>query len=140
MFYNHKRESFEYFSDFTIPYRYLETVARKYVITYFCKDIFIVMETELNEARVKHEEIILEKKLEQQIQKLNQKEKKPLFVKLKSYNSNKTKNTSQNLILKENSNRYTYKGKFANYNILKKIDRKMVDKKYAVSYREFKNL
>ena len=34
MFYNHTRTSFEYYSDSTIPYRYLETVARKYVVTY----------------------------------------------------------------------------------------------------------
>jgi len=34
MFYNHEKLAFEYYSDSTIPYRYLETVSRKYVLTY----------------------------------------------------------------------------------------------------------
>jgi len=37
MFYNSR---FEFYADKTIPYRFLETVARKYVITFKCKDIY----------------------------------------------------------------------------------------------------
>ena len=43
MYYNVNRESFEYFSDSTIPYRFLEVVARKYVITFQCRFIYVMM-------------------------------------------------------------------------------------------------
>jgi len=39
MFYNKSR--FEFYADKTIPYRFLETVARKYVCMFKCKDIYI---------------------------------------------------------------------------------------------------
>ena len=40
MCFNNKKGSFEYYSDNTIPYRFLETVARKYVITFHCKKLY----------------------------------------------------------------------------------------------------
>ena len=46
MRYNNDKKSFEYFSNNSIPYRYLEPLARKYVITYWCKPIFVSMEDE----------------------------------------------------------------------------------------------
>ena len=49
MYWNNARESFEYYSDNTIPYRYLETVGRKYVKTFNCKQIYVDMSFELNE-------------------------------------------------------------------------------------------
>jgi hypothetical protein len=48
------------------------------------------------------------------------------------------KKTDENVVLKENSNRYTCKGRLANYNILKKIDRKNIIKKFAMSFSDFK--
>ena len=47
MFYNNKKETFEYYSDSTIPYRVLEVVCRKYVLTYNCRFLYIDMEQEL---------------------------------------------------------------------------------------------
>ena len=47
MCYNHEKESFEYYSDKTMPYRYLEPVARKYVCIFLCKDLYVDMEEEL---------------------------------------------------------------------------------------------
>ena len=44
------------------------------------------------------------------------------------------------VLLKENSNRYTCIGRVANFSILKKIDRKNVDKKYAMTFADFKKL
>ena len=55
-------------------------------------------------------------------------------------NNNNTKNTDENVILKENANRYTCEGRLANFSILKKPDRKVVDKKYAMSFADFKKL
>ena len=45
-----------------------------------------------------------------------------------------------NMLLKENANRYTWEGRLANMNLLKKVDRKVVDKKYAMSFADFKKL
>lgn len=42
MKYNNERQSFEYYSDKDIPYKYLETVARKFVKTFFCYEYYII--------------------------------------------------------------------------------------------------
>ena len=47
LFWNNKRGTFEYYSDNTIPYRYLEPVGRKYVKMFNCRHIFVDMEEEL---------------------------------------------------------------------------------------------
>tara|TARA_B100000029_G_scaffold258267_1_gene254954 strand:- start:207 stop:764 length:558 start_codon:yes stop_codon:yes gene_type:complete len=46
MRYNHKQESFNYWSNNTIKYKHLDTVARKYVIMYQCKNAYIPKEEE----------------------------------------------------------------------------------------------
>jgi len=40
MFYNDKTTCFDFYADKTIPFRFLETVARKYVVTFKCKNIY----------------------------------------------------------------------------------------------------
>jgi hypothetical protein len=166
MYYNIKRESFTYFSDSTIPYRFLEVVARKYVLTFRCTDLYIIMEEELKKYEKKLEE--LEKQAEEE-KNLNTNDssstkvaKKNVFAKFKTYNKeagtgrvNKapppknsipqskkldSSDNSEKVILKENANRYTYEGRFSNFNPLKKIDRKQIDKKYAMSFAEFKKM
>jgi hypothetical protein len=180
MFYDNSKESFVYYSDHIIPYRYLETISRKYVIIFDCKKIYINMEEELK----KYEENL--KKLQslkfQSLEKVDvnassvegqmpvdcssscvkkmEVEKKSVFAKLKKYNNTNLKaatipaikgsnipNTSNNLkkedkeyILKENANRYSYGGKLANYDILKKIDKKVLDKTYAMTFAVFKKM
>ena len=55
--------------------------------------------------------------------------------------NNKSKYTPlAKIILKENANRYTSEGKIANMPFLKKIDRKIVDKNYTMSFSEYKQL
>ena len=41
MFYNSDKTRFEFYADKTIPYRFLETAARKYVITFKCKNVYV---------------------------------------------------------------------------------------------------
>jgi hypothetical protein len=43
-------------------------------------------------------------------------------------------NQSEKQLLKENANRYTWEGRLTNFCPLKKIDRKIVDKKYSKEY------
>ena len=157
MFYDSSRSSFIFYSDSTIPYRYLETVGRKYVITNNCKELFVDMEEEINNMERKEQEQDKEPKDKEP------KDKEPnknVFAKLKKYNTDSmktvvatgsakngpltrsaVKNTKQqdNKIVKENANRYSYEGKLINFSFLKKVDRKVVDKTYNMSFAEFKN-
>jgi hypothetical protein len=178
MLYNNKRGSFEFYSDNTIPYRYLEPVSRKYVKTFGCRPIYCDMEEELKNYEKKLEETEREKEEKQELEKrileekriLDEKNmtvsvvaepKKNVFAKFKSYNkeagtghvniaappknsipNNKVteKSSDEKVLLKENANRYSYEGKLSNFNFLKKVDRKVVDKKYAMTFADFKRL
>lgn len=160
MIYDLSRNTFKYYSDNTIPYRYLETVARKYVKLFNCRPIFIDMEEELKLFEDKLLEDKLNKEKEPSLQKqLRQENKKQIFTKFKNYNKEgcngkvniapPPRNSIPNqkieeihkdkvVLLKEKANMYTYDGKISNYSFLKKTDRKVVDKKYAMSFTEFK--
>jgi uncharacterized protein (UPF0335 family) len=87
-------------------------------------------------------------------------QKKSVFAKFKSYNKDSAatkamvappKNSIPNkqltseqenekILLKDKANRYTYEGKLSHLNILKKVERKVVDKKYALSFADFKKI
>ena len=171
MRYNNKKQSFEYFSNSTIPYRYLETVGRKYVMNYWCKPLFIDLEEELNKAKNKVEE---EKNINtntsnnttnnntsskphvpsgpNRIKKYTSEVKPtknrvqsdftlPSHVKANLPDVNNTGSQEQEKqVLKETSNRYTWEGRIANLSLLKKVDKKLVDKKLALSFADFKML
>jgi hypothetical protein len=99
MRYNNSKGSFEYFSNNTIPYRYLEPVGRKYVMTYWCKPIFVDTEEELKRSEIKYNED-LKKKEEKEKEEKEEEEKrkssnnpKMVLAKMKSYNKD-TKNTT----------------------------------------------
>jgi hypothetical protein len=148
MFWDNNRSSFIYYSDTSIPYRYLEVVARKYVIMNNCREIYFIMEEQLKP--LKKEEIV------------EKKEEKNVFAKLKSYNQSSildTKNiapkkqnqnsqlpriqinqkeTDKNdILLKENANRYSYEGKLINFSFLQKPKKNMKEK---ISFSEFKKI
>jgi hypothetical protein len=169
MHYDNKREAFVYYSDSVMPYRYLEVVARKYVITFHCKRVFIDMEDEINKAKAKIEEQKNAKKQEEEDQAKQQAEnqelelkeepkKKNVFANFKTYNKNTTKDSSnkpttgnstatnsdnkktEDLILKENSNHYTCDGRYSNFLVLKKVDKTLVDKRLKMSFADFKKM
>jgi len=173
MIYDKSKETFKYYSDCTIPYRYLEVVGRKYVKLFSCRPIFVDMDEELRLFEEKWEK-------EQELKKLKEEEekkkgdlltaqsnssntdtkKKNVFAKFKSYNKdaggkismaappknnipNKQINDikeNEKILLKERANRYTYEGKFANFNFLQKIERKVFNKRLGLSFADFKKL
>ena len=161
MYYNNKRGSFEFYSDNTIPYRYLETVSRKYVKTFNCRYLYVDMDNQLNESdRLRKEQndkkcLALENVTV--VQETNK--KKDVFAKFKGYNKesgtgrvntavapkNSVPNNVKKMLaeddairLKMNANRYTCEGKVSNFNFLKVPNRKVVDKKFAMSFADFK--
>ena len=170
MRYNNSKKSFEYYSNNTIPYRYLDTVGRKFVVTYFCKPLFVDIEEELKKALQKKtdekdKKALDKKELDKKAINENAINKKDVFAKMKSYNNSSNTNemskmdkrnvlppqfkanlpnvnivNSDEMLLKEHANRYTWEGRLANMNLLKKIDRKVVDKTYTMSFADFKRL
>uniref|UniRef100_A0A6C0IVZ0 Uncharacterized protein n=1 Tax=viral metagenome TaxID=1070528 RepID=A0A6C0IVZ0_9ZZZZ len=177
MRYNFEKESFEYFSNNSIPYRYLEPIGRRYVMTFCCKPLFVDLEDELKRAEVKFDED--KKKEDERLEEEKQKKvmqsisgintNRSIVAKLKSYNnsSNNASNnptfvpknrgtyalppqikanlpdvnggsTSDKRLLKENANRYTWEGRFQDFCPIKKIDKKVVDKKLNMSWAEYK--
>jgi hypothetical protein len=164
MIYDIKKGSFKYYSDHTIPYRYLEVVGRKYVKLFNCRPLYVDMEEELKISEEKWEKERKEEEKKEEEKKEKEKkneifqEKKSVFAKFKSYNKEGTsgrvnvgvppKNSisiikeqqKDKILLKEKANRYTYEGKMVNFNFLKKIDRKLVDKKYGISFADFKKI
>ena len=96
MRYNNSKGSFEYFSNNTIPYRYLEPVGRKYVMTYWCKPIFVDTEEELKRSEIKYNEDLKkkeEKEKEEEEKRISSNNPKMVLAKMKSYNKD-TKNAT----------------------------------------------
>ena len=172
MTYNVVRGSFQFYSDNTIPYRYLETVSRKFVKFFDCRPIYYDMEEELKNYEIKLDEKELEKEKERKAREDELKNgkadgqllvqpKKNVFAKFKSYNKESgtghvnmaappknsmpskavtENNPNTKILLKENANRYTYEGKLSNFNMLKKVDKKLVDKKLELYFSDFKKM
>lgn len=169
MRYNNDKKSFEYFSNNSIPYRYLETAGRKYVMTYWCKPIFVDIENELKKAEERYEEE--KKRKEDEDKKLEEERKnnpRKILAQLKNYNKEtkdvtmrpmKNRNNKnavlppqikanlhdvnkpvEKQLLKEHTNRYTWEGRLTNFCPLKKIDRKILDKKLSMTYADFKKM
>jgi hypothetical protein len=171
MRYNNDKKSFEYFSNNTIPYRYLEAVGRKYVMTYWCKPIFVDIDEELKKAEERYDEEI-KRKEEEEKKKAEERKTNPkkILAQLKNYNK-ETKDQTMRLIknrtnknstlppqiqsnlhlpdvnkssnkqlLKEKANRYTWEGRLTNFCPLKKIDKKILNSKLAMTYADFKKI
>jgi hypothetical protein len=98
MRYNNYKQSFEYFSNNSIPYRYLEPVGRKYVTTFFCKPIFINLEEELKKADEKWESEYKkhEDYKKQELDNPSKSKQKNQLVKLKNYNNDSFKQPMSN--------------------------------------------
>ena len=108
MKYNPDIERFEYWSDKSIKYKYLETVARKYVIIFDCKDKYINMFKQLLEAMEKTKEEKNDKK----------EDETNVFANLKNYK--KKDDEDDKKIVNQKANIYKHMGKLNEYSIKKK--------------------
>jgi len=129
MQYNHKKESFLYYSDNVIPFRYLEPIGRKYVIVFKCKQLFIDMKEELEKSKTQNN-------ISKQPAKPTK--TKDILSKLKSNNTLKPLQSQINT--KIQINRYTSMGRFSNFNFLKRVDKTIIDKNYSISFSDFKKM
>jgi len=125
MYYSSKLGSFVYHSNTKeIPYKYLETVARKYVIEYNCKKLYIDIRKEYEKGLNKYNEI---KEKEEKaakdakdgvVDETKENKKKQIFANFKTYNRKGEVHNKQKdkiYILKEHANRYSYRGKIEEY-------------------------
>ena len=172
MIYDKEMNKFKYYSDASMPYRYLEVVGRKYVKLFNCRPIFIDMEEELRlfeEKWEKEQEVKKKKEEEEKLkaeeatdsqQQVTETKKKNVFAKFKSYNKDAgckismapppknnipsklvTENKeNEKILLKERANCYTYDGKISNFNFLKKVEKKVFNKKLGISFADFKKM
>jgi len=128
MRYNSDTEAFEYWSDKSVNYKYLETVSRKYVNAFGCGSLYIDRMKLLKNKVTKIEEEIkenLNKQKEQDEEKKSNnsdesnKKDDDVFANLKNYKTSKnekmkTKLTKNDFVC-DKANKYIKKGKFMDY-------------------------
>ena len=121
MHYDTKLESFVYYcDDKSIPYKYLETVARKYCLDNDCIAIFVNMYDELKKGIERQKEAKIKKckddaNKDSDREKDNQRVNNDVFASFKQYNKTNPKELikQRKYITKENANRYSYRGNIA---------------------------
>ena len=132
MYFDYDKRAFQYYSDFSVPYKYLECVSKKYCIVNKNK-IYrdIKMEVDVNEfSIVRNSSASLQNKSKS-------------FAKLKGYNNSNPSNpsikggrsTKQSdlKIIQKDIVRYTHLGKICNFSFVKNT----VPKFKHVSYKDF---
>ena len=145
MYYDYCSESFIYYcKSKDIPYAYLETVSRKYVVTYDCKSLYIDIRKEIEKGINRVKEVIA-KKEDENLKKIEEERKKnSIYASFKSYNRKSQVNAEQKdkiYVLKEKCNRFSYKGKFEDYNennLHENNDNNEESQSLKMSYSEFK--
>lgn len=129
MKYNIDEEGFEYWcNNKNIKFKYLETVARKYVSTYLCKGIYkdrnVEEESEDREQENNKEEI-------------KEEEVEDVFVKPKK---STIKNNNKRIVCNIISNKYIYKGDVNDLNIFKQKIEKEDEKRQKLSFSDYKRI
>jgi hypothetical protein len=137
MYYSSKLGTFVYHSKTKeIPYNYLETVARKYVIEYKCKKLYIDIRKEYEKGLNKYKEIkAKEEKIAADggVDETKENKKKQIFANFKTYNRKGEVHSKQKdkiYILKEHANRYSYRGRIEEYSEAKVescLDKKVLE-------------
>lgn len=118
MYYDVDKEAFVYYSDNIMPFRYLETISRKYVCVFNCKELYIERHEVTTEP--KKEEIKPMKTKDLIQQKKNVSKPKPPTIEVKM-------------------NKYSNSGRFSNFSMLQKVERHVTDKKRLLKFSDFKS-
>ena len=152
MRYNNRGSKFEYYSTHTIPYAMLESIAKKYVLTFLCKPVFIdakyiskekvkmpvittkrsLKEMEIYKAAPKNREM-RETIVPQNIIKANVNANANEYI-----NPNENINVKLNKYVKTEVNVFTWVDRLSNFNPLQKVNIKKTFKTYNMSYADYK--
>ena len=128
MYYDKKKESFLYYSDNVVPFRYLEPVGRRYVIMFQCKDLFQDKDTQNKDE----EETTT-----------TPTQDKPMKTKdiLNGIRNPQTLPPKKKVtLIEKKTNRYTCMGRYSNFKIIKTVDKTTVDKNYSMTFSDFKKM
>jgi hypothetical protein len=128
MYFDYEKRAFQYYSDFSIPYKYLECVSKKFCIVNKNK-IYreIKMDVDVNDFSI----------IRNSSSSLQNKSKS--FAKLKGYNNsnpsikNDTAKQRELKIIQKDIVRYTHLGKLCNFSFIKNT----IPKFKPVSYKDF---
>lgn len=134
MCYDSDKESFVYYSDNVVPYRFLEALSRKYVVTFSCKSLYVNMEEQLDDATPQVAEtttIVKPKKTKDIIASLKNPPKPQPQQQQQQQPSKK---------VKIRANRYSSMGRFSNFKIIKPVEKKLVVENYTMTFSDFKKL
>lgn len=170
MRYDKKRESFIYYSDHVVPFRFLEVVSRKYALTFHCKSLVIDSEKEIDRLKQEEAEKKMEKKREEEERQNmekegntrncnketslavpNEKVKKNVFAKFKTYNKPSSgpapANPKQQTNMKEKpdglvveTNRYSKDGPFSSFFLLQKTKKNNLRENATLTFAQFKKM
>ncbi len=147
MFYDDSTESFWWFADTKdVPYKYLETVCRRYVTAYDCVPLYKGTVEEIKRI-VEEKKIQKEEAEKAKEQKDNQEDgvDEAVFANLKSYNKRTGDAPDDNgAIILENTNRYSYRGKLEDWEEMQKVrERTHIpgdDDKTSLDFSSFKKI
>lgn len=118
MLYNKEYSGFNYYNDrgANIPYKMLATVARKYVTTFNCKNLYINLVNELEKSKQVLEEV------ERRIKDPTEKEmEESVFASLKKVKEKGLSNTKKaQYLIKGNFIKFKYMGKISDVEVFKK--------------------
>lgn len=141
-----ERSKFIYYSNSkTIPYKYLDAVARKFVCAHKCPNIYVFIKDELMKAmkRIEEEKMREEEQKNKGTEDTNCSNKKEdsVFASFKNYKTSKS-STSSSVKRKHilvTKNKYKYFGTIDDYNLslLPKEEKKEVK---PISFSEFKEM
>ena len=141
--YDKDNTAFLYYSDSKdIPYKYLEAIARRYVVYYDCKKLLIDTATEYAKAidLCKKEE---EEEEEEEAKKIVQdtvEKSTSVFATFKKYTKESlTKTTVKKIPLMDETNRYIYKGTMIDFDKLLNT-RSVIEEFEQLDYSTFKKL
>ena len=157
MCYDKEEEAFHYWCDKEVNYEYINTVVRKYVTIFQCKNIYIDRSEEMNKyndeiKRRKEEKEMKENDKESNKEKEEEKEEEDdsPFVKFKS-RTNKEKEkieekeedekwwlNEKSKIIIQKMNKIKYKGKISNLAIINKP--KVKEESKPLTFADFRNL
>lgn len=158
MRYDKDNNGFDYWcNDNQIEYKYLETVARKYVIDNKCLNIYVDYKEEYIQGLNKYKHRLQERKksLENKLKEHElhednvESKKKNIFANFKSYNKqdkntkNITDTNTKEYILTENSNHYKYKGNLDDYEkmLKEKASQESLLKEYEqIDFKAYKTM
>lgn len=127
-----ERSKFVYYStNRSIPYKYLDAVARKYVYVYKCPDIYVYIKDELTKVMKRMEE----EKKQDEVKQAEEIKKNSVFASFKNY-KNPTVKSRHILVTK---NKYKHMGSIEDYekSLLPKEEQSEVK---PISFSQFKQM